>query len=350
MPSSRLAYLFHKYINKEYTPMDKEELMRLVKQEDNDEAVKSLISSMIAETHGEMELPVDSGETILQSILGKEDNPGMYIPVASKRYRLRRISIAAASVIVCMLAAYLVNYKFDGKDELAKQVENTQTIEVNTGTAQRKTIQLPDGTQVWLSPSTLLEYPSVFEGDTREVKLSGEAFFEVAHDASHPFIITSDNIQTKVLGTSFNIQAYHNQKNIAVMVVTGKVKISNLGALKNKTDNIEIAANQKAVFDKNTDRFIKEDADTVAAPNMLKRKKGEFVYKNERLQKLIDDLQEYFGADIQVAEAIKECKVTANFYVTDDLQGILEPVAIAVNGSLRKNNNEFLINGKGCPE
>ena len=249
-----------------------------------------------------------------------------------------------------MLAAYLVNYKFGGNEEVVKPEGNTLAIKVNTGTAQRKTIQLPDGTQVWLSPSTLVEYPSVFEGDTREVKLSGEAFFEVAHDASHPFIITSDNIQTKVLGTSFNIQAYHNQKKIAVMVVTGKVKISNLAAVQNKTENIEIAANQKAVFDKNTDRLIKEDADTVAAPNMLKRKEGQFVYKNERLQKLIDDLKEYFGADIQVDREIRECKVTANFYVTDDLWGTLEPIAISVNGSLRKINNAFLINGKGCPE
>jgi ferric-dicitrate binding protein FerR (iron transport regulator) len=330
--------------------MDKEELMRLIRQEENDEALKTLISGMMAESHGEMELPEESGEAILQSILAKEEDTGMYVPVARKRYRLKWISIAAASIIVCMLAAYLVNYKFNEKEEVAKQESNTLAIEVSTGTAQRKTVWLPDGTQVWLSPSTLLEYPSVFEGGTREVRLSGEAFFEVAHDASHPFIITSDNIQTKVLGTSFNIQAYHNQKKIAVMVVTGKVKVSNLGAVQNKTENIEITANQTAVFDKNTDRFTKEDADTVAAPNMLKRKEGEFVYKNERLQKLIDDLHEYFGVSIQVTPTIKECKVTANFYVTDDLQDVLEPIALTVNGNLRKINNDFFINGKGCPE
>ena len=144
-----------------------------------------------------------------------------------------------------MLAAYLVNYKFGGKEEVVKHEGNTLAIKVNTGTAQRKTIQLPDGTQVWLSPSTLVEYPSVFEGAARKVKLSGEAFFEVAHDASHPFIITSDNIQTKVLGTSFNIQAYHNQKKIAVMVVTGKVKISNLAAVQKYITKLERERNAR---------------------------------------------------------------------------------------------------------
>ncbi|HRP57338.1 FecR domain-containing protein [Agriterribacter sp.] len=350
MHSSRLAYLFHKYINKEYTPIEKEELMLLIKQGENDEALKKLISDMMAESNDEMELPVESGDAILQSVLAKEAYTGIYVPVARKRHRLKRVSIAAASIAVCMLTVYLVGYKTGGKKEVAKQEIRAPAVEVSTGTAQRKTVRLPDGTQVWLSPSTVLEYPSAFGGGTREVKLSGEAFFEVAHDARNPFIITSDNIQTKVLGTSFNIQAYHNQKKIAVMVVTGKVKLSNLGAMHDKIENVEIAANQKAVFDKNTDRFIKEDADTVAAPNMLKRKEGEFVYKNERLQKLIDDLQEYFGVNIQVAREIRECKVTANFYVTDDLQDTLEPIAISVNGDLQKNNNEFFINGKGCPE
>ncbi|HRQ51100.1 MAG TPA: FecR domain-containing protein, partial [Agriterribacter sp.] len=269
MPSSRLAYLFHKYIRKKYTPKEKEELMRLAGQEENDEALKSLIGGMLAETRreGEMELPPGSGEAILNAILGREDSRGMYVPLAPGRKRLKQwISIAAASIIVGMLTVYLANYRLNGGKEAAKQLATVHPVRVNTGTAERKTVQLPDGTQVWLSPSTLLEYPPAFEGGTREVKLSGEAFFEVAHDASQTFIITSDNIQTKVLGTSFNIQAYHNQKKIAVMVVTGKVKISNLGAEKNKMENIEIAANQKVVFDKNTDRFIKEDADTVAAP------------------------------------------------------------------------------------
>lgn len=350
MHSFRLAYLFHKYINKEYTPVEKEELMRLIRLEENDGDLKALISGLIAESHGEMELPVKSGEVILRSILAKEEDPGIYMSAAPKRSGLKRAAIAAASIVVCILAGYLVIYNTGKDEEMARKEIDARAIEVSTGTAQRKTVRLPDGTQVWLSPSTLLEYPFAFEGGTREVKLSGEAFFEVAHDASHPFIITSDNIQTKVLGTSFNIQAYHNQKKIAVMVVTGKVKISNLGAVHDKMKNVEIAANQKAVFDKNTDRFIKEDADTVAAPNMLKRKEGEFIYKNERLQKLIDDLQEYFGVNIQVAREIRECKVTANFYVTDDLQDTLEPIAISVNGNLQKNNNEFFINGKGCPE
>ena len=327
--------------------MEKEELMQLIRQEDNDEALKSLIGSIIAETQGEMELPAESGKAILQFVLAKEDNPDVYMPAARKKRGLKWISIAAASVMIGILAAYMIGYRFNGNGKTVLQKKNTLAIEVNTGTAQRKTIQLPDGTQVWLSPSSLLEFPAVFKSDTREVKLSGEAFFEVAHDAGHPFVITSDNIQTRVLGTSFNIQAYHNQKKIAVMVVTGKVKISNLGAVQNKTENIEISANQKAVFDKNTDRFIKEDADTVAAPNMLKRKKGEFVYKNEPLSKLAEDIEAYFGIKVNVADEIKDYKVVASFNVTDKPENVLEVIAITINGKLIREEQQFRIEKNG---
>lgn len=347
MPSPRLAYLFHKYISKKYTPMEKAELMRLTEQEENDEALKSLIDKMVAETHGEMELPAESGKIILQSILEKEEAPGI-IPIARKKSRLRWVSVAAASIIAGMLAVYLLSYRLDEKREVVTQVANARTVQVNTGTAQRKTVQLPDGTQVWLSPSTLLEYPAAFEGDTREVTLSGEAFFEVSHDSRHPFIIMSDNIQTKVLGTSFNIQAYHNQKKIAVMVVTGRVKISNVGGVQNKMENIEISANQKAVFDKNTDRFIKEEADTVAAPNMLKRKEGEFIYKNEPLLKITEDIEEYFGIKIKVADEIRNCEVVASFNVTDKPEDVLEVIAITVNGKLTKKDQQYSIEGKVC--
>ncbi|HRQ19389.1 MAG TPA: FecR domain-containing protein [Agriterribacter sp.] len=328
--------------------MEKEELMRLIEQEENDEVLKSLIDGMVIETHGEMELPAESGEIILQSILEKERAPGI-IPIARKINRLRWVSIAAASVIMAgMLTTYLVSYRFDEKKEVVSQTANLLTMQVNTGTAQRKTVQLPDGTQVWLSPSTLLEYPAAFEGDTREVTLSGEAFFEVAHDSIHPFLIRSDNIQTKVLGTSFNIQAYHNQKKIAVMVVTGRVKISNLGSVQNKMENIEISANQKAVFDKNTDRFIKEETDTIEAPNMLKRKEGEFVYKNEPLLKIAEDIEEYFGVKIKVADEIRNCEVVASFNVTDKPEDVLEVIAITVNGKLARKDQQYTIEGKIC--
>ena len=87
-------------------------------------------------------------------------------------------------------------------------------------------ITLPDGTVVKLNANTKFEYPESFGADSRKVKLSGEAFFEVVKDATHPFIIETENASVEVLGTSFNVSAYPDARLVEVNVETGRVKLT----------------------------------------------------------------------------------------------------------------------------
>lgn len=350
MSQSRLAYLFNKYISKECTPEERTELFGLLDTEEINGELKKLLDHLIATTSNEMRLPEESGHNIFQSIIKDPSHHASLSQEIQNKNSIRRLwwSIAAASVIFL----FTVSYLFFTNDE--NKISNTtvsatgysQYLSVGTSTGQWKNIRLTDGTQVWLSPSSMLKYPSAFTGNLREVKLSGEAFFEVAHDTQHPFIIHSGNIETKVLGTSFNIQAYDNQDDISVTVVTGKVNVTD----RTKVGNVELIANERAVFHRHTTKLEKENTVADNAPNMLKRKDGMFVYTYERLQKVIDDLQEYFDVEIKLAPEIKNCKVMANFYVKQDIQEILEPIALSINGSVLEKNNEFIITGKGCPK
>ena len=354
MSQSRLAYLFHRYVNKEHTPAEKAELFSLIEKEDIDEELKTLLGKMIEGSEAEMQLSEDAGDKILKVIVGDVPQPSAEIPVSRKTVILAWLSTAVASVIFIGLFAYFI-FRPGKSDKTGDQPTATTTIassllHISTTTGEGKNIKLPDGTQVWLSPSSVLEYPASFRGkDLREINLSGEGFFEVAHDPAHPFIIHSGNIETRVVGTSFNIQAYDNQEEINVMVVTGKVNVTNRA----KVENVELVANQRAVFYRKTTARVKQETDTIAAPIMLKRKKGEFEYKAQRLQKVIDDLHEYFGVKIQAAAAIKECPVTFNFYLSDKrsdkIEEILEPIALSMNGSVQKKEEGFFIDGKACP-
>ena len=85
---------------------------------------------------------------------------------------------------------------------------------------------LSDGTRVWLNAETELEYPAQFVGKERKVKLTGEAYFEVMPDAERPFVVETGNMQTRVLGTSFNIKAYTNEGAIYTTLLSGKVEVS----------------------------------------------------------------------------------------------------------------------------
>ncbi|MEP6929617.1 MAG: FecR domain-containing protein [Flavobacterium sp.] len=105
-------------------------------------------------------------------------------------------------------------------------------------------IRLSDGTQIWLNAGSLLKYPSKFKGDTREVYLTGEAFFDVAKDKKHPFIIHTDKMDTKVLGTSFNVQAYPGQATQEVSVLTGRVNVKSTVT----DENVYVTPGQKVVF------------------------------------------------------------------------------------------------------
>ncbi|NML41351.1 DUF4974 domain-containing protein [Chitinophaga sp. G-6-1-13] len=89
-----------------------------------------------------------------------------------------------------------------------------------------KQILLPDSTQVWLKSGTTLQYSSQYGKQTRSLELTGEAFFEVQKDGSRPFMVKTGNLETRVLGTAFNIQAYHDQPSIQVWVQQGRVQVS----------------------------------------------------------------------------------------------------------------------------
>ncbi|MFB9076706.1 FecR family protein [Flavobacterium procerum] len=142
--------------------------------------------------------------------------------------------IAAASIILLMAGSYFFYQSTAAiapKQYAAKLGEHAK-------------ITLSDGTTVLLNAGSVLKYPKTFNGDTREVSLTGEAFFDVAKDAKHPFIIHTAKMDTKVLGTSFNVQAYPDKNIQEVSVVTGKVNVKSTVT----EENVNVTPGQKAVF------------------------------------------------------------------------------------------------------
>lgn len=130
----------------------------------------------------------------------------------------RRTGFQAAgsiAVISALLLGFYVRY----------ETAHTSIV-YQTPKGQTQKIMLKDSTYVWLNANSRLEVLPGFTKETRKIKLTGEAYFEVKHDQAHPFVIVSQAIRTQVLGTSFNISAYPNLNQIRVTVRTGKVSVS----------------------------------------------------------------------------------------------------------------------------
>lgn len=138
--------------------------------------------------------------------------------------------MAAASII------FLIGLGFFYKPEIATEKQLTfQTLDTP------KSIQLSDGSKIYLAANSSFQYPEKFLGDERKVSLvKGNAFFEVAKDKKHPFIIQSGEIKTKVLGTSFHIQL--SKSKCEVIVVTGKVNVTT------KEQSLDLVPNEEALF------------------------------------------------------------------------------------------------------
>ena len=128
--------------------------------------------------------------------------------------------------VAASLALFIFAYTYFFTMELSRSSEPIELVTKTTSKGQKATITLPDGSVLKLNSESSITYPKQFNKNVREVSLNGEAFFEVAGNPKKPFIVSSEGLRTKVLGTSFNINAYKDFSEIAVTVVTGRVEVS----------------------------------------------------------------------------------------------------------------------------
>jgi ferric-dicitrate binding protein FerR (iron transport regulator) len=154
-------------------------------------------------------------------------------------------------------------------------------------------VVLGDGTRVWLNAGTSLEYPVPFDG-TREVTLSGEAYFEVAKDPMHPFVVASGNNRVEVLSTRFNVNAYANQKATVVTLAEGAVKVNQKTVLK-PGEQARVLSGTGEV------RTATVDLDPVLAWT-----RGRFLFSQTPLPEVMDQIAHWYDAKIVYQDNITE--------------------------------------------
>ncbi len=132
------------------------------------------------------------------------------------------------------------------------------TREITTNTGSRTSLTLPDSTKVWLNAGSHIEYGKGFAGgDYREVNLMGEAFFDVAPDAAHPFLIHARNVDVRVLGTSFNLKSYPTDKTTEATLIRGSIEVS---IRSRPSDKIILKPNEKLVVNNDDTALLKKTA------------------------------------------------------------------------------------------
>jgi len=341
-----IVELFVKYLQGQCSADEVKQLLKYFEIEENEEILRSLIRAELDfKHHGDI---TDSKENAvlfkIKSVLISEikQNPEQH-RVKRMSPRLKWAKICAVCLILLGSAILLLAHVND----MMSYFHPVKLLTVVTRQGERKFLVLTDGTKIWLSPSSSLEYPDQLTGNLREVKLEGEAFFEVAKDKKHPFVIHSDRMDTRVVGTSFNIQSYTTQINYTVTVVTGIVKVSALNALHVKQKEVTLSPNQGSQFDNKNGSLTRMDCPN--AKQMLKRKDGILNYDGAPVQDVIADLSRYYKFPIVIESKSKNCLCYGEFDTNRPVNMVLEQLAAAIDAKIIIQKDKYVLKG-GCEE
>jgi ferric-dicitrate binding protein FerR (iron transport regulator) len=229
---------------------------------------------------------------------------------------------AAAVLVVSILISSAFNF-------LLKPTINSDYViyqEVKAAFGTQTQLQLADGTTVWLNAGSRLSFPTSFENQQqRKVQLVGEGFFEVTKDRKHPFIVSTSKLDIKVLGTSFNVNAYENEDEITVALKEGKVSI--LKTTNNDSKQLlDLNPLEVASYNLSSNQILHtKDAD-------LKRytawKEGLIVFFDDPVEKVVSRLENWYNVKIEVKdkELLKE-HITGTFN-DNSLEQVLQFLSI----------------------
>jgi ferric-dicitrate binding protein FerR (iron transport regulator) len=278
--------------------------------------------------------------------------PQLEKPSGFSKRKLAFIGIAAG-----VFTIFFINYSLLLDKSVIKQTNNAFVNEIVTKRGSKSSIKLPDGTIVRLNTDSRLTYLNFTAGKNREVTLIGEAYFDVAHDSSRPFIIHTGKINIKVLGTSFNVRNYPQDKELETSLIKGKIEVSldsrpediitlkptekliiakeqdELAAATKVTNNID----NKVVLTSIT--YLRHDS-LVAETSWLNDK---MVFVNQPLDKIAIELERKYAITINFKdEKVKKYRYTGVFENVS-LEKVFQLIKYSKNINYKIDNKNIVI-------
>ena len=223
----------------------------------------------------------------------------------ASRY-MYRIAVAASIAFFICTAIYFYHPSFNR----AQSDQEFSWIEKRVPAGKILKLELSDGTVVLLNSESKLTFPKEFGSAKREVKLEGEAYFQVAHEQDRPFIIRTGELHTQVLGTSFNISAYPEYRKVSVTVNTGKVGVY-LKNAKGSDHSTFITPNQQVLFNKTSRKMTYNKY--VNAKDFSAWSSGRLIFRDKLLNEAVLEITRKYNVRIELNEGLKDFRVNADF-------------------------------------
>lgn len=205
---------------------------------------------------------------------------------SSKRRRLTTMVLRWTAILLLPIVSSIITYYITGSNS------NNQNLPVtfSTGYGEKADITLPDGSHVWLNSGTSVTYNSSFNKKERALSLTGEAYFEVAEDASRPFIVQTKDIAVEALGTSFNVTAYEEDQFSSSVLIDGSIRVSADGQ-----ERI-LSENHRATYYKEGSKLA---TDAVLASDYILWKDGYLYFESSSFEDIARQLSRMFNVKIE---------------------------------------------------
>lgn len=326
--------LVRRYIQGECTPEEAERIEKWYASYDQKE-IKDSIS---------VQRKISIEKRLLHALQEREK-----IPARQKFLTLPYLSGMAAGVLLLIISVMLLDNKTGTLINPAETTANIKTrVVVNTGT-QEKLLVLEDSSTILLQPGSEVIYASQRFSENREVSLSGEAFFKIKKDSHHPFLVYSGGLVTKVLGTSFNISALKNSKEVIVSVKTGKVSVFTSKEYNQQKikQTFVLTTNQLAIYDPHADMVVKGEmkSDNEATKS---RRTTPVHFANVPVHEIFKTFQDTYGIEIRFDnETLSSCTITTTM-ANESLFEKLDIICQAIGARYEIIDASIVIHGAGC--
>lgn len=318
-----------KYIRNQCTANELNEVQRWLNTDWENEEVKTWILSDWSAYHEPSNLEDDEQfsaifDRIQEKIDHKQDNLEKDRNTLTLSVITNWITKAAAILLIPALTFlfYTLSEKRIESDKYAKLA--VDSIEVIAPMGSRTMVQLSDGSVVHLNYGSKIKYPQFFSGDKRDITLTGEGFFEVAHNPKKPFIVKAGKLHIKAVGTTFNVLAYPDYDVVETTLVNGKVVLNKVSPDARHTIGT-MTPGQHVKYN------LKTGAMTCSEGNIKKYiawKNGELIFEDTPIPKVAERLSRMFNVDFEIDDDIKDYIYTVTLR-DESLIQILDLITIA---------------------
>ena len=260
----------------------------------------------------------------------------------------------AASIAIVLGCWFFLDKTASTETLNPETVDGQSVVEIKNTSNKPQRVALEDGSIVILKAKSSISFPEHFGEKRRLVYLHGEAFFEISKDPERPFLVYSNGLVTKVLGTSFTIKAYDSAREVMVEVKTGRVSVFaqsdpdlNEKLSRRELEGMILSPNQKIIYERDGIRMVKT---LVEKPQIIlpKSQIPQFEFEDTPANEAFESIAKSYGIDILYdEELLSGCPLTA----TLDNQSLHEKLSIickAVEASYEILDGQIIIHSKGC--